>query len=198
MPPKAFCLQSGQTLFNASLSRGTSVSGGFTFCQVLIIRRSRAVWISKLCEMLQCETCEILQIDDAVLRKHELMEWSTWSVHLQPGRPTVSWCALKEGGQQDKEGDCVSLLCPHEAPPAVLHPGLRPPAQERCRAVGVCPEKGHKGDMQARAPLSWRKAWESCTSWVWRRQLCGDLFVAFLYLREACKQEEEQLFYTVR
>jgi len=73
-------------------------------------------------------------------------------VHLQPGRPTVSWCALKEGGQQDKEGDCVSLLCPHEAPPAVLHPGQGPAAQKACRAVEVGPEEDNEDAWRAGAP----------------------------------------------
>jgi len=61
-----------------------------------------------------------------------------------PSKIHVSWAALKKADQQEEEGDCPPLLCPCEAPPAVLHSGLGSPKQEGCRAVGAGPDEAMK------------------------------------------------------
>lgn len=55
-------------------------------------------------------------------------------------------------GQQCDGGNRPPLFCPHEAPPAELHPGQRAPAQKACRAVEVGPEEGNKDAWRAGAP----------------------------------------------
>ena len=50
---------------------------------------------------------------------------------LQPGKPTVSWAASKEGWQQKNGGDRSPLLCPPEASSGVLCPELGPPSNEK-------------------------------------------------------------------
>jgi len=50
-------------------------------------------------------------------------------------------------------GECPALFCLREAPSAVLRPGLQPLDKEKCGALGVCPEYGHKDTQMAGAPL---------------------------------------------
>ena len=48
-------------------------------------------------------------------------------------------CNKKRGGQQGEGDDGVPLLSSCEAPSGVLCPGLGPPVQEGCGAVGASP-----------------------------------------------------------
>lgn len=47
----------------------------------------------------------------------------------------------------------ASSSLPYEVSSRVLHPGMRPPAQERGGAVRVGPDKGHEDNQRAAAPL---------------------------------------------
>lgn len=64
----------------------------------------------------------------------------------------------KRGDQEAEGGDCPPLLCPCEAPSGVQCLGLRPPAQEKCGAVGVGPQGGHKNDHRAGALILLKQA----------------------------------------
>lgn len=66
---------------------------------------------------------------------------------------------------REKEG-CVPLLCHCVAPSAVLCPGLEPPTEERCGAVGGCPE-----DAQ-RAGISLLTGWAYSD---WKREGSGEI-----------------------
>jgi len=47
----------------------------------------------------------------------------------------------------------ASSSLPYEVSSRVLHPGMRPPAQERGGAVGAGSEEGHEAHQEAGAPL---------------------------------------------
>jgi len=49
------------------------------------------------------------------------------------------------------------LLCHSHFTLGLQSPGLGPPAQKGCKAVGVGPEEGHKAYQKSRTPLLWRK-----------------------------------------
>jgi len=64
----------------------------------------------------------------------------------------------KRSDQKGEVSDCPSLVCLHEAPAGILHPGLGPPSQKKWGAFGKGLEEGHKDDQRAGAPILWRQA----------------------------------------
>jgi len=56
-------------------------------------------------------------------------------------------------GQQVEGGVSVALLHSCETPPGVLRPALSPPTYVGHGCVEMGPEKGHKDDQRAGAPL---------------------------------------------
>jgi len=54
-------------------------------------------------------------------------------------------CIKSSAARRVREGICPSALC-CETSPGALRPHAECLVQERHRAVGECPEEGHKGD----------------------------------------------------
>jgi len=52
-------------------------------------------------------------------------------------------CIKKGVASRKREMIVPPLFGSCEAPSGVLHPGLGPPAEERCRGLGTSPEEGH-------------------------------------------------------
>jgi len=87
---------------------------------------------------------------------------STWGCWLTRSLRLCSRCSegqpypglhKKKHGQHVEGGDSAPLLCSGETPPGVLCRALEPSAQESHGSVGAGPEKSHRSDLRAGAPL---------------------------------------------
>jgi len=59
---------------------------------------------------------------------------------------------INRGMAAGREKGCSPPLCPCEAPPAVLRPGLGPPAQEGCGALGAIPRAQYPSHAEGPRP----------------------------------------------
>ena len=127
-------------------------------------------------------------LGSALLRRTRKTWWEPAACICSPEGVLYSGLHQKKNGKHGQGGDCPPLLCPHEAPPGVLCSGLRPPAQERCRAIRVVPEEGHTDDWRS-SPI--KKGWDCWAFSTWRKEGPGK---TFQYLMGAYKQRRETDF----
>lgn len=123
-------------------------------------------------------------------------DWECWlkrsstkanNMLLQPRNTIVLQAASKEI-RPVGQGRQLSHSTPHEAPTAVLHSDLKPPAQGD-GTVAAGPQESQKDNQMAEAPLLQRHA---ARSWglfnMQKGKHQADVTAAFRHLKEACKK----------